>query len=206
MQAIISAFRWVLFDGVFSILFKSILKSHKRVCLFKKYFLFFFTICSKSLTLLHSWSCAITVHYINPGQICVQNNWNLTPSPHQSVFWAFAQTELCVHYFSPDEHNSNNVQIYLWEKKRAWKWEHAGYKCKRTSEQTGQLVLFAIFLFSRISPTTVSCNFLWISINPLKGPVMLFASPCWLLHNSLHFSHFAVDLYMCVIQLWDVWL
>ena len=36
--------------------------------------------------ILQSWSSAITVHYNNPEQICVENNRNATLSPHESIF------------------------------------------------------------------------------------------------------------------------
>lgn len=59
---------------------------YKAVYLFKWIeFSFLFSIRSKSLTLLQSWSSAITVHYNNPEQICVANNRNSTLSPHESV-------------------------------------------------------------------------------------------------------------------------
>lgn len=41
---------------------------------------------SKALTLMQSWSSAITLHYNNPEQICVENNRSSTLSPHDSFF------------------------------------------------------------------------------------------------------------------------
>lgn len=97
------------------------LSMYKAVCLFKWIeFSFLFSICSKSLTLLQSWSSAITVHYNNPEQICVENNRNSTLSPQESIFQAFVYSVLSVwshvyaaYCFVLINRSNENMRIYL---------------------------------------------------------------------------------------------